>query len=114
MVAVVAAAAIAVPVVVIMEAVILGAVVAESQFPAAAAAAAAGCAAGTPLARVSGRQDRCKAPCSCLDPSSKPCLGGTWVSTCSKGHSYSDWTSGYEGEGEDSKQEMKEKMTKEF
>lgn len=36
-----------------------------------------GCAAVTRVALVSGRQDRCKAQCSCLGPSSKPRLRGT-------------------------------------
>lgn len=58
---------------------------------AAAAAAAAlgfGCVAVTLLALVSGRQDRCKAQCSCLSPSNKPHLRGTRVSTCSKGNNH--------------------------
>lgn len=45
-----------------------------------------GCADGTHLALVSGRQDKCKALCSCLGPSSKPRLKGTWGSTRSKGN----------------------------
>ncbi len=45
--------------------------------PAPAPAARAGSAALTRLALVSGRQDRCKAQCSCLGPSSKPRLRGT-------------------------------------
>lgn len=51
-----------------------------------AAAAVVGLAVVTCLALVSGRQDRCKALCSCLGPSSKPCLRGAWNLTCSKGN----------------------------
>lgn len=52
------------------------------------AAVAVGCTALTPLALVSGRQDRCKALCSCFAPSNKPCLRGTWSLTCSKGNEH--------------------------
>lgn len=48
------------------------------------------CAALTHLALVSGMQDRCKAQCSCLGPSSKPRLSGTWISTCSKGNNHNN------------------------
>lgn len=54
----------------------------------AAAAVGFGCAAVTLLALVSGRQGRRKAQCSCLGPSSKPHLRGTWVLTCSKGNNH--------------------------
>lgn len=57
----------------------------------AAAALGFGCVAVTLLALASGRQDRCKAQCSCLSPSNKPHLRGTWVSTCSKGNNHYNW-----------------------
>lgn len=44
---------------------------------AAVAAAVVGSATVTHFALVSGRQGRCKALCSCLGPSNKPCLRGT-------------------------------------
>ncbi len=49
-----------------------------------------GCAAVTHLALISGRQDRCKAQCRCLGPSSKPHLKGTWSLTCHKGHKHNN------------------------
>lgn len=49
-----------------------------------------GCAAVTRLALISGRQDRCKAQCSCLGPSSKPCLRGTWSSTCHNSNNHNN------------------------
>lgn len=42
----------------------------------------------THLALVSGSQGRCKAPCSCSGPSSKPRLWGNWTLTCGKGNSH--------------------------
>lgn len=44
----------------------------------------------TRLSLVSGRQGRCKSLCSCLGPSSKPHLNGTWSSTCSKGNNHNN------------------------
>lgn len=46
------------------------------------------CAVVTHLALVSGRQDRRKAQCSCLGPSSKPHLTGTRILICSKGNNH--------------------------
>lgn len=59
---------------------------------AAADVAEVGCAVVTRLSLVSGRQGRYKALCSCLGPSSKPHLKGTWSSICSKGNNHNNWT----------------------
>lgn len=80
-----AVSAVALDVVVMMEALRAVPHIAVA-FPAAAVAVC--CTTLTPLALVSGRQDRYK--CSCFAPSNKSCLRGTWSLTCSKGNNHNN------------------------